>query len=119
MAQTASTKKKRPTKAEQEAAKKKKRDREVMFWGIAGCVCLIGFGLGWGKFVPYVDPNATNESAVEEVSSVANPMTDFQIDDILDAVDEQCDKINEDTYAISADELRYILEMVLKGDEDV
>ena len=107
----------RLTKKQKEAAKKK-RDREVMFWGIAGCVVLIGFGLGWGKLAP-LGPNEnpdTNSSTVEEVIDV-NSLTDMQIDDILDEVSSKCDKLGEDTYAVSLDELREILEMILKEDE--
>lgn len=101
----------RLTKAQKEAAKKK-RDREVMFWGIAGCVIIIGFALSWGKFAPIgpEESSNTNSSYTEEVSDVV----DMQIDDILDAVGDKCDRVGEDTYIMTLDELRDILEMVLK-----
>ena len=104
----------RLTKA-QKAAAKKKRDREVMFWGIAGCVLLIGFAVGWGKFAPLGpdESSDTNSSYTEEVSDV-NDLTDMQIDDILDAVSDRCDQIADGQYVIDLDELRDILEMVLK-----
>ena len=99
----------RLTKA-QKAAVKKKRDREVMFWGIAGCVLLIGFAVGWGKFAPLGPDESSN---TEEVSDV-NDLTDMQIDDILDAVGDRCDQIADGQYVVDLDELRDILEMVLK-----
>lgn len=104
------------TKAQKEAAKKK-RDREVMFWGIAGCVVIIGFALSWGKFVPIgpEESSDTNSSYTEEVSNVV----DMQIDDILDAVSDNCDKIDDETYVMTLDELRDILEMVLKDGAEV
>lgn len=105
----------RLTKAQREA-EKKKRDREVMFWGVAGCVIIIGFALGWGKFTPITHEESLNitNSYTEEVSDVV----DMQIDDILDAVGDRCDKIDEETYVMTLDELRDILEMVLKDGEE-
>lgn len=104
----------RLTKA-QKAAAKKKRDREVMFWGIAGCVLLIGFAVGWGKFAP-LGPDESSDSSssnTEEVSDV-NDLTDMQIDDILDAVNDRCDLVADRQYIVNLDDLRDILEMVLK-----
>lgn len=100
----------RLTKAQKAAEAKKKRDREVMFWGIAGCVILIGFAVGWGKFAPLGPYESSN---TEEVSDV-NDLTDMQIDDILDAVSDRCDQIADGQYVIDLDGLRDILEMVLK-----
>lgn len=94
---------KKLTKAEQ-AKLKKKRDMEVMFWGIAGCVILIGITLGWGKLAPM------NE---EEVNS----MIDMQIDDILDLFQETGEETSDGRYAMTPDQLRDILEMVLKEDD--
>lgn len=105
----------RLTKAQKAAEAKKKRDREVMFWGIAGCVLLIGFAVGWGKLAPLRpdESSDTNSSYTEEVSDV-NDLTDMQIDDILDAVSDRCDQIADGQYVVDLDELRDILEMVLK-----
>lgn len=118
--QITTTKKKRLTKAEKEALAKKKRDREVMFWGIAGCVILIGFAAGWGKFAPLGDESTNSESErsnfSEEVSTV-NSMTDMQIDDILDLVATRCQATGENTYNVDLDDLRDILEEVLKEGE--
>lgn len=120
MAQQSTATKKRLTKAEKEALAKKKRDKEVMFWGIAGCVILIGFAAGWGKFAPLGDESTNNPSErsnfSEEVSAV-NSMTDMQIDDILDLVASRCQATGENTYNVDLDDLRDILEEVLKEDE--
>ena len=109
---TTAPNKKRLTKAEQIKAKKK-RDKEVMFWGIAGCVILIGFAFGWGKLAPTA---GQEDHSTEEVSQMGS-MTDFQIDDILDAVDDQCEKVDEEKYVVTLEQLRDILEMVLKEGE--
>ena len=102
----------RLTKAQKEAAKKK-RDREVMFWGVAGCVVIIGFALGWGTFAP-IHPEESSDTNSSYTEEEVSDVIDMQIDDILDAVSDKCDKIDEETYVMTLDELRDILEMVLK-----
>ena len=46
-----------------------------------------------------------------------NSMTDMQIDDILDLVASRCQATGENKYNVDLDDLRDILEEVLKEDE--
>lgn len=102
---------KKLTKAEQ-ARLKRKHDMEIGFWGIAGAIILVASALGWINFAPVPE-----EPVDRGVVINMNSLTDMQIDDILDLFEERGEAIPGGKYAMSPDDLRDILEMVLKEDE--